>query len=207
VAVVGANGAGKTTLFNVMLGLCAPDTGGCSILGAPSANLPPSIRGRLSFVADHAGPIPWASACDIARLYRILYPRWNQETFDRLLSSWHIDAFRRLNQLSKGQKRLAELALAAAIEPGILMLDEPFNGLDAVMRIHVQNLLRSMQRESGATILYATHILTELPAVADRMIVVRKGTVVYDAALGSDGKQPHEIFSELYHEDIHGEKP
>jgi ABC-type multidrug transport system ATPase subunit len=136
-----------------------------------------------------------------------LYSRWNQEKFDRLIEAWRVDKYRRLNQLSKGQRRLAELTLAAAIEPRIMVLDEPFNGLDVVMRIHVQNLLRSLQRDGGTTILYASHILSALHTVADRMIVLRQGSVVHDAALpADDGRSSHEIFSVLYRDDICGKQ-
>jgi ABC-2 type transport system ATP-binding protein len=206
VALVGANGAGKTTLFNILLGLLRPDEGACSILGVVSDKITPDIRARIGFIADHAGPIPWASSDDIARLYSSLYPKWNKKLYLDLMNSWMLDPGRRLNQLSKGQKRLAEIAITAATEPQIIILDEPFNGLDAVMRIQIQRLLRQLQKENNVTILYATHILTELFSVADRMVVLRLGSIVYDSVLKEYGETPENIFIRLYNEEISGKK-
>jgi ABC-2 type transport system ATP-binding protein len=206
VAIVGANGAGKTTLFNILLGLLRPDEGTCSILGVNSEKISPEIRAQIGFIADHAEPIPWASSNDIAKLYSCLYPIWNKQLYSDLMNSWMIDSGRRLNQLSKGQKRLAEIAITAATEPDIIILDEPFNGLDAVMRIQIQRLLRMLQKEKNVTVLYASHILTELFSVADRMVVLRHGKIVYDSVLKEDGETPENIFIRLYNEEISGKK-
>jgi ABC-2 type transport system ATP-binding protein len=206
VALVGANGAGKTTFFNILLGLLCPDEGACSILGVTSERITPDIRAQIGFIADHAGPIPWASSDDIAQLYSSLYPNWNKQLYSDLMNSWMLDSGRRLNQLSKGQKRLAEIAITAATEPQIIILDEPFNGLDAVMRIQIQRLLRQLQKKNNVTILYATHILTELFSVADRMIVLRLGGIVYDGILKGAGETPENIFIRLYNEEISGKK-
>lgn len=206
VALVGANGAGKTTLFNILLGLLQPDEGACSILGVTSDRITPEIRASIGFIADHAGPIPWASSDDIAGLYSSLYPKWNKKLYSGLMESWMLDSTRRLNQMSKGQKRLAEIAITVATEPDIIILDEPFNGLDAVMRIQIQRLLRKIQKEKNVTVLYATHILTELSSVADRMAVLRFGKIVYDSVLKAGGDTPENIFIRLYNEEIRGKR-
>lgn len=145
--LLGRNGAGKTTLFNILLGLLRPDEGTCSILGVAPEKITPQIRAQIGFIADHAEPIPWASSNDIAKLYSCLYPKWNKQLYSDLMNSWMIDPGRRLNQLSKGQKRLAEIAITAATEPNIIILDEPFNGLDAVMRIQIQRLSGSSRKK------------------------------------------------------------
>jgi ABC-2 type transport system ATP-binding protein len=202
VAILGANGAGKTTLFNLLLGLLAPDVppdgGSCTVLGVPGDRLTPETKARIGFIADHAGSIPWATVKDLARLNRGLYPGWDQERYLRLVGDWDIDAGRRMNALSKGQKRLAEFALTLSHHPDLLVLDEPFNGLDAVMRIRVQSLLRQMQKHDGTTILYATHILSEVTEVGDRMIVLRKGEIVTDVRLADLRESVEQCFVRLY---------
>jgi ABC-2 type transport system ATP-binding protein len=202
VALIGANGAGKTTLFNIMLGLLRSDEGACSVLGVDSVAIGAEIRARLAFVADHASPVPWASSADIARFYAALYPHWDHDRFSNLMESWNIDKFRRLIHLSKGQKRLAEIALVTAYQPDLIVLDEPFNGLDAVMRIRIQRLLRQLQQERNATIIYATHILREISSVADRMIVLRRGELVHDACITQMDESPEQAFIRLYHTEL-----
>ncbi len=202
VSLVGANGAGKSTLFNILLGLLQPDEGDCSILGVAAEKITPKIRSQIGFVADHAGPVPWASSDDIARLYSSLYPKWNKQLYLDLMNAWSLDRSRRLNQLSKGQKRLAEIALIAAVQPEIIILDEPFDGLDAIMRIQIQRLLRQFQKENKVTILYATHILSELVSVADRMIILRHGNIVHDNILKEDIETPEDIFIRLYNTEL-----
>jgi ABC-2 type transport system ATP-binding protein len=206
VALVGANGAGKSTLFNILLGLSNPDEGASSVLGVTSDKITPAIRSRIGFIADHAGPIPWASSNDIAGLYSSIYPKWNKHLYLELMDSWMLDPARRLNQLSKGQKRLAEIAITTATEPDIIILDEPFNGLDAVMRIQIQRLLRKLQKDTNVTVLYASHILTELSSVADRMVVLRHGRIVYDNIITGDDQSPQNIFINLYNEEICGKQ-
>lgn len=204
VALVGANGAGKSTLFNILLGLLQPDDGTCSILGVDTEKITPDIRAAIGFIADHASPVPWASSDDIARLYSSLYLKWSNELYSELMTSWSIDRTRRLNQLSKGQKRLAEIALTAAVQPDIIILDEPFDGLDAIMRIQIQRLLRQFQKEKNVTILYATHILSEIYSVADRMIILRNGTIMHDSMLKEGMESPENVFIRLYNAELAG---
>lgn len=198
IALVGANGAGKSTLFNIILGLLKPDEGSCSILDTTSELLTPDDRGKIGFIADHAGPIPWASTHDLATLYSKLYFNWDKKKYEHIIKTWNIDIYRRLNNLSKGQKRLAELALITAIQPKIMVLDEPFDGLDAVVRINVQKFLVNLQQKERITILYATHIISELSSVANRMIVLKSGNLVYDQPITNDTESPDAIFRKLY---------
>lgn len=202
VALVGANGAGKSTLFNILLGLLKPDNGECSIFGVATEKITPEIRAQIGFIADHASPVPWASSDDIARLYSSLYPKWNKQLYVELTDSWSLDRTRKLNQLSKGQKRLAEIALTAAVQPELFILDEPFDGLDALMRIQIQRLLRDLQKKQNVTIIYATHILSELFSIADRMIVLRQGNIVHDGILKDTTETPENIFIRLYNTEL-----
>lgn len=204
VSVVGANGAGKSTLFNIILGLLKPDSGSCEILGVQSEKITASTRGNIGFVADHASCIPWASALDLAKLYSSIYHRWNQKRFLNNTKLWQIDIYRRLNQLSKGQKRLAEIALITATEPKILILDEPFNGLDSVMRITIQRFLKNLQKQIELSIVYATHIISELPTIADRIVILRLGEKVFDQKLKEMTCTPEEIFMQSYSNELNG---
>jgi ABC-2 type transport system ATP-binding protein len=203
-SVVGANGAGKTTLFNIIMGFNRPDEGVCKIFGTNTEQITPSLREKIGLIADHASPVPWASANDIARLYSSLYKGWNKDIFLENVALWKIDIYRKLNQLSKGQKRLAEIALVVATVPQLLILDEPFNGLDSVMRISIQRLLKKMQKQDKMTIVYSTHIISELSSVADRMLVLRSGMNVFDRRLSDFSEKPEEIFVRFYSNELDG---
>lgn len=187
VALLGQNGAGKSTLTNIVAGLLAPDappdSGRCTVFGRDSTVLDPATREKTALISDEAGPVAWVSASEIARLYRSLYKRWDGARFTKLLSQWGIDTARPLRKLSKGQRRLAEIALATSCRPELVILDEPFNGLDPVMRVRIQRLLASMNRDEGATIVYATHVLGEVPAIAGRVVILRKGVKVCDSPI------------------------
>ncbi|MBN1980915.1 MAG: ABC transporter ATP-binding protein [Chitinivibrionales bacterium] len=198
VALLGANGAGKTTLFNILLGLLKPDSGGSSIIGVESLHLRPDAKARIGFIADHASAVPWSSAYDISRLFRLIYPMWDQAVFDGLIQKWNIDYTKRLNALSKGQKRLAQISLTLACRPSLLLLDEPFNGLDAVMRMQVQKLLRACQHQQQVTLVYATHLLTEVPAVADRILILKSGKLAADSTIAALPASVEQTFAQFY---------
>jgi ABC-2 type transport system ATP-binding protein len=185
VALLGQNGAGKSTLANIIVGLIAPeappDSGRCLVFGRDSVSLDPLTRERIALISDEAGPVSWVSANETARLYASLYRRWDGEGCARLLAHWEIDSARPLRKLSKGQRRLAEIALAASCRPHLMVLDEPFNGLDPVMRVRIQRLLSSLNREEGTTIVYATHVLGEVTTIANRAVILRQGRKVCDS--------------------------
>lgn len=188
VALLGQNGAGKSTLSNIVAGLIAPDappdSGRCTVFDRDSVSLDPATREKIGLISDEAGPVAWVSANEIARLYRALYERWDGERFTELLKLWELPTGRPLRTLSKGQRRLTEIALVASCRPHLMILDEPFNGLDPVMRVRIQRLLASMNRDEGTTILYATHVLGEVSTIARRVVILRKGSKVCDSALG-----------------------
>ena len=96
------------------------------------------------------------------------------------------------------------IARALAPEPEVLLLDEPFNGLDSVMRITIQRLLKKLQNENKLTIVYSTHIISELPTIADRMVVLRLGEKVFDKRLLTFNETPEEIFVQLYSFELNG---
>lgn len=202
VAFVGANGAGKSTLFNVILGLTSIDAGTSKLFGEETRLLKPEHRERISLISDTAGPLPWASSNDIGKFYASIYRNWDQNRFVELLNSWGIEENRRLNCLSKGQKRLAEFALIIACQPEVIILDEPFDGLDAVMRIQVQRLLNQINKDKGTTLIFSSHILSEISKIANRVVILRKGEIVCDISLNKLEEPLETLFSRLYKKDL-----
>jgi ABC-2 type transport system ATP-binding protein len=202
VALLGANGSGKTTLINLLLGLVQPDPppdgGEARLLGRTSGRLDASVKQRVGLVSDTASPMPWASAYQIARFYRELYPLWDMDAFMSRIAQWELDTSRKLNALSKGQRRLAEIALATSYRPELLLLDEPFNGLDPVHRLQVRTMLRQLREESGLTILYATHALSDVAKLAERVVILKAGRVALDQLVSAMSGDVDSVFLDTY---------
>jgi ABC-2 type transport system ATP-binding protein len=202
VALLGANGAGKSTFIRIVLGLESPEAppvgGRAEILGIESSDLKPSDLQKIGYVSSDFSPVVWAPVQDIADFYASIYKQWDYALFNDYIKRWHLDKNKKLKDLSKGQKRLSELALTLSYAPELLILDEPFDGLDAVNRIDLQYILKDLQFEKRITILYTTHVLEEVQKLADRLIIIRQGKKVYDQLISSSNDTIENIFKKHY---------
>jgi len=198
VGLVGSNAAGKTTLLHILMGFISFDEGIVKILGRSSAKIDAITKEKIGFVAEEISLLPWATLLDTAGLYRNYYTRWDENAFSRFVEEWGIVADKRLRSLSKGQRRLAELALCFSCRPTITLLDEPFIGLDAVMRIKVLEAMREMNAEHGTTIFYTSHILSDIEKIAKRVIIIREGEVCFDESLSDLESSLESIFVRYY---------
>ena len=198
VGLVGANGAGKTTLLHVLMGFIPYDEGTVQILGTSPQRLDAATKERIGFVAEEAGILPWATLMDMAVLYNSLYPKWSDEALFRYINEWDIVPDKRMRAMSKGQKRLAELALCFSCHPEILILDEPFVGLDAVMRFNVLSALKEMNTQQGTTIFYSSHILSDIEKIARRVVIIRSGNISLDKPIQELTASVEETFINNY---------
>jgi ABC-2 type transport system ATP-binding protein len=198
VGLVGANGAGKTTMLHVLMGFIPFDEGTVNILGKPSTHLNAATKERIGFVAEETGLLPWATLTDMAELYKNLYPRWDEDMLDRFVEEWDIVADKRMRSMSKGQKRLAELALCFSCHPEVLVLDEPFVGLDAVMRFSVLNAMKELNAHLSTTIFFSSHILSDIEKIARRVIIIRGGEISLDEQIASLKSSVEGTFIENY---------
>jgi ABC-2 type transport system ATP-binding protein len=198
VGLLGSNGAGKTTLLHILMGFTSFDRGMVKLLGRPSASLDAATKEQVGFISEEIGVLPWASLWDLSALYRQLYHNWDEELFDRYVQEWQLMAEKPMRALSKGQQRLAELALCFSCHPRALLMDEPFSGLDAVMRIEVLRELQQMRRRAEVTILCTSHILTDVEKLVERAVILRLGRVCLDQALSQLGSPLEEVFMRYY---------
>ena len=198
VGLIGANGAGKTTMLHTLMGFIPFDEGTVKILSKSSVRLDAATKEQIGFVAEETGLLPWATLMDMAELYKGLYSRWDEDMLIRFIEEWEIVADKRMRSMSKGQKRLAELALCFSCRPEILLLDEPFIGLDAVMRFNVLSVMKEMNSQNRTTIFYSSHILSDIEKIARRIVIIRGGEICLDEEIGSLKNSVEETFVRYY---------
>jgi ABC-2 type transport system ATP-binding protein len=178
IALVGPNGAGKTTLLRLAVGLSTPGEGSVTVFGeSPSANTPSALA-RIGFVAQDHPLYARFTVADLLRFGRAMNVRWDPVLARRRLAELDIPLNRRAGALSGGQQAQVALALALAKRPELLVLDEPLASLDPVARREFLRALMGAVAEDGVTVLFSSHIVTELERVCDRLVLLRQGRVV-----------------------------
>ena len=168
---VGPNGAGKTTAIKAMLGMVGIDAGSISVLGGA----PGTRHGRIGVVLDRLALSRDWTAVSAARSLERFYPDWDRDLLDDLLTRLDVPARVKIKDLSRGQGVKLQLALALAHRPELLILDEPTSGLDPVARLDVLDVLRDFLVEEGRTILFSTHITSDLEQIADHLHIIGAG--------------------------------
>lgn len=169
------NGEGKTTLLKIIAGLQFPTAGTVSVLGQTPAKRPLDLLQRIYFLPSEPYFPKW-SPLKIAAHYGTLYPNFNDELFRSTLEEFRIDPERRLDKVSFGQKRRAQLAFALATRTQILLLDEPTTGLDIQGKDQFRRSLIA-GTEAGQTIIIATHLLAEVEPVLDHVLLLKDGLI------------------------------
>ena len=192
VGFLGTNGAGKTTTIKMITGLLRPDAGEVSVFGGDPSN--PAVRARIGYMPEVATYYPYLNARELLAFYGGicgLDAKSVRERTDSLLESVGLaDAAKRpLRTYSKGMLQRAGIAQALLNDPDLLVLDEPFTGLDPLARIHFRELLRSL-REKGKAVFFSSHELGETELLCDRVAIMKKGRCVYQGPvkdLAGDG--------------------
>ena len=180
--LVGPNGAGKSTLIRHLAGIYRQDRGEIRIAGEPVfENV--ALKSRIAYIPDDIFYYPQASILDMMKLYRDTYPRFSEERFEKLREAFDMDPRRSMRRLSKGMQKQAAFWLALSCCPDVLLLDEPVDGLDPVMRRQVWSLLLSEVAERGMTVLVSSHNLRELEDVCDHVGIMRTGTMLVEHSL------------------------
>ena len=172
--LVGPNGAGKTTAIKHMAGILRPDSGEVLIGGVPVFENP-SAKARIAYIPDDVFYFPQATMQDMMRFYRGIYPTFDRGLYERLGRVFDIDPHRPIRRLSRGMQKQAAFYLAVSMRPEVLILDEPVDGLDPVMRRQVWGIIMQDVAENGLTVLVSSHNLRELEDVCDRVGMLSRG--------------------------------
>lgn len=183
VTLLGRNGAGKTTLLEALLGLRETQAGKAQVFGQPVAALDDATRARIGYVPQQSDLFDSFTADQLLRYFRSFYPRWNQAKVDGLMSRWDINRHQRIAKLSGGQQQRLSIIRALAHDPDLLVLDEPVASLDPAGRRDFLRELVEQVIERGTTVVFSTHILSDLERVAFHMAFMSEGRITLQAPL------------------------
>ncbi len=181
--LVGPNGAGKSTILRHLTGAYRPDSGEITLEGAPIYENPAAKR-RIAVIPDEVYWFGSATTADMMRFYRGIYPKFDTERYRRLREAFpEVDERRPIRRLSKGMQKQSAFWLALSCRPDYLLLDEPVDGLDPVMRRQVWSILMNDVSEYGTTVLVSSHNLRELEDVCDHVGLLSHGRVALERSL------------------------
>ncbi len=180
--LVGPNGAGKTTAIRHLTGVYRPDSGTVTMEGRPVFENPGS-KGAMGYIPDEVFFYPSANLEEMRRFYRGIYPRFDDALFERLREAFNLPMKGAIRRFSKGMQKQAAFHLAICTRPEVLILDEPVDGLDPVMRRQVWNLILSDVARDGTTVLISSHNLRELEDVCDHVGIMDKGKMLLERSL------------------------
>ena len=180
--LVGPNGAGKSTLIRHLTGIYRQDGGTVRVDGQPVWENAP-LKARIAAIPDDWYYFMQSTVRDMMRFYKGFYPSFSTERYEKLKEVFNIDEKRAIRRLSKGMQKQVAFWLALSCMPDYLILDEPVDGLDPVMRRQVWSLVMGDVAERGTTVLVSSHNLRELEDVCDHVGIMDKGKVLLERSL------------------------
>lgn len=180
--LVGPNGAGKSTIIRHLTGIYRQDAGEITIDGAPVFENP-EVKSRIAYIPDDIFYYANASIREMMDFYRSIYPHFDAERFKKLADVFGLDPKRQMRRLSKGMQKQAAFWIAVSLRPEILILDEPVDGLDPVMRRQIWSIIMADVAENGTTVLVSSHNLRELEDVCDSVGIINKGKIMIERSL------------------------
>ena len=180
--LVGPNGAGKSTVIRHLTGIYRQDSGAVLIGGQPVYENP-AVKEKLAYIPDDIFYFGAATVRDMKNLYRAMIPTFSDERFEKLREAFPLDEKRAMRRLSKGMQKQAAFWIALSCCPELLVLDEPVDGLDPVMRRQVWSLLLQDVAERGTTVLVSSHNLRELEDVCDHVGIMDRGKMLLERPL------------------------
>ena len=180
--MVGPNGAGKSTLLRHLTGLYRQDAGTVTLDGAPIYENP-EAKSRIAYIPDDVFYFRSASIRDMAQFYAGVCPRFDFERYEKLRKAFDLDEKQPLRRFSKGMQKQAAFWLAMSQAPDVLVLDEPVDGLDPVMRRQVWSLVMADVADRGTTVVVSSHNLRELEDVCDHVGILDHGKVLLERSL------------------------
>ena len=182
--LVGPNGAGKSTAIRLLTGVYRPDQGEITLQGQKIYENP-AAKSRICYIPDEIFYFPSASLEEMRKYYKGFYPKFDDELFNRLYDVFQLPKKGQMRRFSKGMQKQAAFHLSICTRPDVLILDEPVDGLDPVMRRQVWSLILSDVAQRETTVLISSHNLRELEDICDHVGIMDKGQMLLEKSLES----------------------
>lgn len=180
--MVGPNGAGKSTIIRHLTGIYRQDSGTICIDGQPVFENP-AIKERIAYIPDDIHYFSNATIKETMQYYKSIYPKFDDVRFKKLGEVFELDERRQMRRLSKGMQKQAAFWIAVSMRPDVMILDEPVDGLDPVMRRQIWSVIMSDVAENGTTVLVSSHNLRELEDVCDHVGIMNNGKIMLERSL------------------------
>ena len=190
--LVGPNGAGKSTAIRLMTGIYRPDSGKITLEGLPVYENPAN-KVRMGYIPDDIFYFPSASMDEMKRFYKSIYPQFDEALYEKLFDVFQLPRKGQIRRFSKGMQKQAAFHLALCTHPEMLILDEPVDGLDPVMRRQVLSLILSDVAANGTTVLISSHNLRELEDICDHVGIMDHGKMLLERSLADMQGSTHKL--------------
>ena len=190
--LVGPNGAGKSTAIRCMVGVYRPDSGSVTMNGE-FVYENPDLKARIGYIPDEIFYFPAATLEEMRRFYKGIYPDFDDNLFERLYEIFSLPRKTPIRRFSKGMQKQAAFHLTICCRPDVLILDEPVDGLDPVMRRQVMSLILCDVADHGTTVLLSSHNLRELEDVCDHVGIMDHGRMLLEKSLADMQGATHKL--------------
>jgi ABC-2 type transport system ATP-binding protein len=181
--LLGVNGSGKTTLIHCALGMIKPDAGSAQVFGEESWEASVACRHKIGFVPQEFDGFEWMTVKQIVAYTGAFYETWDDKFVDHLIDKFDLPLHTRVGKFSTGMKQRVSIVLALGHHPELLMLDEPVAALDPVGRRTFIELLLDLHRNEGKTIVFSTHITSDIERIAAQVALLKDGQIQLHADL------------------------
>ena len=190
--LVGPTGAGKSTAIRHLLGVYRPDSGTVTLDGAPVYENP-EAKMRIGSIPDDVFFFPSATLEDMKKYYKGMYPKFDEQLFERLREVFQLPLKNQIRRFSKGMQKQAAFHLTVCTRPDMLILDEPVDGLDPVMRRQVWSVILSDVAQNETTVLISSHNLRELEDICDHVGIMDHGKMLLERSLADMQGATHKL--------------
>ncbi|BBF43917.1 ABC transporter, ATP-binding protein [Lachnospiraceae bacterium KM106-2] len=180
---IGINGAGKTTTIRTIAGMIKPNSGEITVFGLDYKKHETEIKNRIGFVFDSGYYYDELNLAQMKSIIAPAYSNWNERTFLDYIDKFELPLKQKISSLSKGMLMKFSLALALSHQADLLIMDEPTSGLDPLVRSQLMDNLLDYVKDSNKSVLFSTHITSDLQKVADDIILINKGTILFQKTL------------------------